>query len=382
MLAADLTVSGSLRIDGQVMSGGTDAVRTINAGGDIFVTGKLVGAGLGGHTAGARARGRRGDRRLGQRRRGGRAAGRGGGPISLSAATVAVTGLVSSSGADGRTEGPAGGGVQIAARELFHLAPTGKRPPAGRRGLGGRQRRPGREPDDRRAGRGPDSPAPSTRAAAWSPRLVPAGAHGGAAGAILIGETTRPAAVEIAVGVLATGGTGRALGGAGGTITLEPKLGGLTIAGTLDVSGGASATQAGPGGSVTAPVEGADQRVDGGDILLAGRIVANGGAISVGGVGNGGEAGQVTLDAHSLLGTLTVAPEGTITVDGGDVARRRGRGGRWPRHPPRAERRHDDRGEAVGQGRRRRRATPARAASAVSSTSSATTTTTATAAIC
>src|SRR4029079_9134248 len=91
------------------------------------------------------------------------------------------------------------------------------------------------------------------------------------------------------------------------------------VSDTVDVSGGASAAQAGIGGIVNAPVGmGAGTNgIDGGDILLTGRIVGNGGAISAGGVGNGGEAGQVTLDAHSLLGTLTVAPEGTITVDGG-----------------------------------------------------------------
>jgi hypothetical protein len=318
MLGADLTVSGSILIDGQVNSGGTDAVRTINASGDIFITGKLVGAALGGQRQGLALVAGGAIVVSGSVEAGGVQPGEAGGAISFSAATVAITGVVSSSGADGRTEGPAAGGAQIAARELFYLAPSARlRLRGGAAWAGGSGGPAGTLIID-----GPGAVQIAGTVDARGGMVAasgPSGAHGGAAGAILIGETTRPASVEIAGAVLASGGTGRALGGGGGTINLEPKLGALTIGGTLDVSGGASEAQAGVGGSVSAPVgTGAGTNgINGGDILLTGRIIGNGGAISAGGVGNGGEAGRVTLDAHSLLGTLTVAAEGTITVDGG-----------------------------------------------------------------
>jgi len=125
--------------------------------------------------------------------------------------------------------------------------------------------------------------------------------------------------VNVAVPLSSRGGAGGVVGGGGGSVTLEPQMGNLVIAGSVDVGGGSATAQPGNGGSFVGLVgAGAgDRAIDGGDIQLVGEIVGNGGAVVAGGAGNGGVAGTVTLEPVSLLGTLTVAASATVRLDGG-----------------------------------------------------------------
>jgi hypothetical protein len=109
------------------------------------------------------------------------------------------------------------------------------------------------------------------------------------------------------------------MGGAGGGITLEPQMGNLDIAGSVDFGGGDASAQPGSGGTFVGHVGAAagDSPIDGGDFSLTGRLSGNGGAIIPGGSGDGGGAGMVTIEPVSILGALTVAPGGVVSLDGG-----------------------------------------------------------------
>jgi hypothetical protein len=145
------------------------------------------------------------------------------------------------------------------------------------------------------------------------------GALAGGPGGIHVGEKTPPSLLNVAVPLSARGGIGGVTGGSGGSVTLEPQMGDLIIAGSIDVGGGAATAQPGNGGTFLG-LAGAgvgDRAVDGGDIQLVGEIAGNGGAVVAGGTGNGGVAGAVTIEPVSLLGTLVVASSGSVTLDGG-----------------------------------------------------------------
>jgi hypothetical protein len=128
-----------------------------------------------------------------------------------------------------------------------------------------------------------------------------------------------PSLVNVSVPLSARGGMGGVVGGVGGAVTLEPQVGKLVIAGSVDLGGGAAAAQPGAGGTFLG-LAGAgvgDDVVNGGDIQLVGQIAANGGGITAGGSGNGGVAGTITMQPLSLWGALVVYPSGVVTLDGG-----------------------------------------------------------------
>ncbi len=278
-------MTGTLR--GAMLPGARQGL-SLAAGGNVYITGVIDAAGA--------------------------AAGQTGGAVSLAGRQVLVTGAVTSAGADATPDGTAGAAIVVSAQDLFYLGGTlrlrggaaygsGNGGPAGTLAIDGKGAVQIAGVVDARGG--------------FVPTGGTAGARAGAAGALRIGETTRPAAVEIAAVLTATGGNGPMQGGAGGTITLEPRKGNLAISSSIDAGGGLSAAQPGAGGTVIAVVgEGVgSSQVDGGDIDMPGTISANGGGIVAGGNGDGAEAGVVTLEARSYLGALTVA--GSIAVDGG-----------------------------------------------------------------
>ena len=144
--------------------------------------------------------------------------------------------------------------------------------------------------------------------------------NAGAAGAIRIGETTRPSMVNVSVPLSARGGMGGTVGGKGGAITIEPQNGNLVVAGRIDFSGGDGSAQPGAGGTFVAQTGAGvpnDAKLNGGDIMLTGELLGNGGAIAAGGSGNGGDGGLVNIQPLSVLGGLVVDRAALIFLDGG-----------------------------------------------------------------
>jgi hypothetical protein len=148
---------------------------------------------------------------------------------------------------------------------------------------------------------------------------VAGNAIAGPPGAIQVGETTPPSLVNVSVPLSARGGAGGVSGGNGGSLMFEPLMGNLVIAGSVDFSGGAASAQPGNGGTFVgqAGAGAGDHPVDGGDIMITGRLSGNGGSVIAGGSGNGGVAGTVTIEPVSILGALIVDSAATVTLDGG-----------------------------------------------------------------
>jgi hypothetical protein len=313
-LGADVTASGSIQIGGQQTVTGSDLVRQItSSGGDIFVSGELHAGDTGIAGRGLTLRAPNGTIYVsGTIDCDGVAAGESGGALILAAGRVVVMGSLSAAGADGPSGGN-GAAVTITGTDLVYLGG-----PVQLRGGGGMT-----------SGGAGGTLAVDTSGALQAVALVDArggaatgdNAMAGAAGAIHIGEQTAPATVDVSVPMSARGGGGGVTGGPGGSIVLEPKMGNLIMAGTIDFTGGAGG-QPGGGGTLTATVgEGVGtSQADGGDIDLAGKITGDGGAATSGGNGNGADAGTLTLTAASYLGTLTVDMNGSVSLTGGASA--------------------------------------------------------------
>jgi hypothetical protein len=311
-LGADVTAVGAIRIDGHVVAGGAGATRQItSSAGDIFVSGDLRGGDDGGVARALRLEAPNGAVYVtGTIDTAGTAAGQGGGAIVLVARRVVVTGALSANGKDGPMGGGAGA-VTVTATDLVFLGgPVQARGGAGTiaGGSGGQL-------------------VVNTAGAVQAAHLVDArggagiggGAIAGPSGGIRIGEQTAPLLVNVCVPVFARGGLGGVVGGKGGTVTLEPQAGNLVIAGSVDLGGGTGTAQPGEGGTLLG-VAGAglgDRAGGGGDILLVGRIAANGGGITPGGSGNGAVAGVVTIESLSPPGALTVDRAAAVTLNGG-----------------------------------------------------------------
>lgn len=311
-LGADVTVAGSVRLDGPLTAGGSAAVRQITStGGDIFVSGTLRGGEVGGAARGLSLNAPQGTVYVaGTIDTAGRSGGQTGGTIVITGQRVVVLGSLSSNGADGDLGGW-GGPITIAATDLVFVGG----PVSLRGGVG-----------TTTAGSG----GPLTIDASGAVQAVAiVDARGGAAiggsatagvgGAIKIGELAAPSLVNLSVPLSARGGMGGVAGGKGGAVTLEPQMGNLVIAGSVDLGGGAAAAQPGDGGTFLG-LAGAgvgDDPVDGGDIQLVGKIAANGGGITAGGAGNGAVAGMVTIEPVSLRGALVVDVTGAVMLDGG-----------------------------------------------------------------
>jgi len=311
-LTADAEVAGSVRIEGKQTAGGGDAIRQItSSGGDIFVSGALQAGDAGGAARGLTLRAPNGTIYVsGSIDCGGVGAGQNAGPMILAAQRVVVTGSLSAAGADGPTGGN-GATITITAGDIVYLGG-----PVKVRGGAGTN-----------AGGAGGALVIDTTGALQGVALVDArggtaggdGAAAGPAGAIRVGEQMPPASVDVSVPLSTRGGAGGSGGGPGGSVVLEPKMGNLIIAGTIDFTGGAANAQPGSGGTLTGTAgEGAGaSNVDGGDIQLTGKITGDGGAISSGGNGNGAAAGKLTLTAASVLGALTVEADGLVSLTGG-----------------------------------------------------------------
>jgi hypothetical protein len=348
-LAADVSVGGSVRLVGKLMSGGSDAVRTITSGGDIFVEGTLRSADLGGARQGLTLTASGTVYVAGAIDSSGAASsGQSGGALTITASRVVVTGKLLSSGGSGSAAGGPAGAITIQVTESMISTGTiesfgGVAEDAGPATGGAAADLAIKAGGDVmlagairiRGGAATSSGgAGATGGAAATLRIDADGAvtlggtvdargglaiamsgaaAGGAAGGVLVGDKARPTQLSILVPVTATGGDGDMAGGAGGKITPEPGTGNLSVATVIDVSGGSSLSAPGAGGLVT----GGPQAEGTGGVFVTGAINASGGSIRKGGVGNGGDAGRVDFEIIPTLGPVTIAASGKITVDGG-----------------------------------------------------------------
>ena len=159
--------------------------------------------------------------------------------------------------------------------------------------------------------------------------------------------------------VVATGGAGDAVGGAGGTVTLEPDTGTINVNGTraIDVSGGDSLAAPGAGGLVTGSPRGDPGS---GGLHVTGEVIANGGSIVQGGTGNGADGGRVDFELKPTDGAVMVDQSAKINADGGKAGGGGVAGGGGHVWMFTHGRRSHDRGRDLGARRRRgRRGRPA-----------------------
>jgi hypothetical protein len=319
-LGADVSAPGTAVISGDVTTSGGDATRVISANGDLFVTGTLRAADLGGARQALDLKATGTLYVTGTVDASGAAGGgQAGGAIHLTANQIVVNGKLLSSGGDGTTSGGAAGAIAIASMGDVNLSGTIRL----------------------RGGAASDTSAGAAQGGAAATLTIDAkgavdvGATldarggvatskvggtiaGGAAGAVKIGEQTAPASIMVRVPVIAKGGAGDAGGGAGGSFTPEPDTGGVTINGAaaVDVSGGDSANAPGAGGLVTG---GARTEASAGGLHIGGEIAANGGSVTKGGAGNGADGGRVDFELVATDGVVMVDASGKITVNGGDA---------------------------------------------------------------
>jgi hypothetical protein len=350
-LGGDVSVPGAAAIAGDVTTGGADATRTIRSGGDLFVTGTLRAADLGGGRQGLTLEAGGTLYVGGTIDASGASGGQAGGAIHLSASRVVITGRLLSSGGDGGDVGGVAGAITIACSQGIAFAGSiearggnGNGAGAVTGGGGGALTltaggdvslagtvliRGGAATNA--AGGGAQGGAGAvltidadaavelggTIDARGGPASGAGGAVvGGAAGAVRIGEQAAPATIVIRVGVNASGGAGDAAGGAGGTVTAEPDTGNIVVNGprAIDVSGGDSLAVPGVGGLVSGSPRGDPGS---GGFHVAGEVFANGGSIMPGGSGNGAEGGHVTIELVPTDGSVTIDASGKITADGG-----------------------------------------------------------------
>jgi hypothetical protein len=319
-LAADVNASGTAVISGNVTAGGSDGTRTISVNGDLYVTGTLRSADLGGSRQGLDLKATGTIYVTGTVDASGAAGGgQAGGAINLSANQIVVTGKLLSSGGDGTTAGGAAGAITIASMGDVALAGTIRL----------------------RGGAASDTSAGAAQGGAAAPLTVDAkgavdigatidargGAAsskvtgtvaGGAAGAVRIGEHAEPTSIIVRVPVVAKGGSGDTAGGPGGSFTAEPDTGSINVngAGAIDVSGGDAANAPGAGGLITGS---ARKDPGAGGLHIAGEITANGGSVTKGGAGNGADGGHVDFELIPTDGAVLVDASAKITVNGGSA---------------------------------------------------------------
>jgi hypothetical protein len=350
-LGADVSTPGSVNIAGVVQTGGTDGVRHINAGGDIFVAGTLRTADLGGSRQGLSLAAPNGTVFINGvvDTSGSSGAGQAGGALTITARQVIVTGKILTLGGDGATAGDAGaiavtatGGVSCSGLvDASGGNARGGSAVSGARGgalqvtaggdvaLGGTVRVRGGAAaetagaDARGGDAGPlaiDGDGAVTLSGTIDARggfataATSGGAvAGGAAGSLKIGEATPPTAIAVLVPLLTNGGAGAASGGAGGPVVLEAHGGDLRLGGDLDTTGGSGASP-GAGGDITATPgpEDAAANVD-----IAGKIVASGGAVPSGASGNGAAGGTIKIVFLAHDGSMVLEPGSQVHTDGG-----------------------------------------------------------------
>ncbi|HET6282033.1 MAG TPA: hypothetical protein VFH73_13745 [Polyangia bacterium] len=351
---ADVSAPGNVRIEGGVF-GGTDAVRSITAAGNIYVMGTVRSADLGGARQGIKLNAPAGDVFIvGDLDTSGPDGdtGANGGSIEISARAVVVTGKLHSGGGGGAVAGGAAGAVTITVNSTVVATGTidasggdaaGAGATSGGAGadvkiqaggdvsLGGSVRVRG----GAATGRGSDARGGAAarlridadgiarilgsidaRGGIATAAMAGGVVSGGVAGAVTVGESAPPTEVAVRGPVLLTGGPGQAAGGKGGAAKLDPVDGTITIAGprAIDASGGDSRAAPGAGGTI----DGSPQRDPGmAGVHVTGDILANGGSIEKGGSGNGADAGTVTFDMIPTLGSVTIDDGAHVRLDGG-----------------------------------------------------------------
>jgi hypothetical protein len=356
-LANDAAVSGDAAIDGNVATGGTDAIRKISVSGDLYLTGTLRTADLGSARQGIDLA-VSGTLYLAGTLDASGAAGSGqaGGAIHLAAARIIVTGRLSSAGGEGPGNGGAAGAVALTATQ--GIVVTGTVDASGGNASGADSVTGGPAGNltlqanaaigvagtvHLRGGAGSTTGALSAQGGAAATLTINADGAvtlggvidarggpattaasggtngtvaGGAAGAVRVGEMAPPPAIAILVPVVAGGGDGIASAGAGGNVTPEPGTGSVNVAGpmAIDLRGGRSMSAPGAGGLLNG-----GPRTDpgSGGVHISGEIDASGGAIMMGGSGNGADGGRVDMQLTPTDGAVMVDMTGKVTVEGG-----------------------------------------------------------------
>jgi hypothetical protein len=352
-LSADVSAPAAFVISGVVQSGNTDPVRHITAGGDIFISGTLRAADLGTSRQGFDIEAPGHSVYISGTVDCTGATGQAGGPVTIVADQVIVTGKVSTAGGASVQPGAAGP-VTIKTTSTVWLA--GTLDTSGGDATGGDNVTGARAGDvviaaggdiavagtvRTRGGAGASSAGNAQGGAAgaldidcsgtltWQGALDGRGGlgtantgggtvSGGTAGTLAVGATTAPKAINVLVPVTITGGPGTAVGGDGGSAELDAKGGDLVIAGTLDVSGGDSAGNPGKGGTVLGYPGPSSPTAN---LHISGHILANGGSVpansSNGVAANGGPGGLIKLVQQSIAGNSTTDATADIGADGG-----------------------------------------------------------------
>ena len=275
-LDADATLTGPAVVDGDIAVRGDGARRLTVMGGDLFVSGNVR------EEAGAA------DRSLSFEAPNGtiyvtgtidasatNAAGQNGGAVTLTAARIVVTGTVSTEGGMG---GGRAGDIRVSADGDVMLVGTVQ-------GRGG------------------------------AASVSSGDAQGGAAATLAIdagGNVQLAGIVDLRGGVAHAGTAGGVVaGGAGGSVTIGTARPPASVTFALDVSidGGDGAAIAGAGGNLTL--------VAGGDFTVAGTVRSRGGSIADGGMGDGGLAGNFTMDINTTAGSQIYRPGSVVMLDGG-----------------------------------------------------------------
>lgn len=357
-LPADLTAAGAARV-GDVTVTGTEGVRTLSATtGDLFITGTLRSADLGGSRQGLALTAPAGTVYVSGTvdTSGADGAGQLGGAISISALRVVITGRLHSAGGDSELTGGAGGTITINAAQTVTIAGGLDSAGGNARGAGavvggkagdvslqaggdlvltgnsrlrgGSAERLGSEAQGGAAAslliradgavhlggvldaRGGLATAASAGAATK--------AAGGAAGALKVGELGGrvPSTITIVSAINASGGAGQVGGGKGGSFRAEPATGNLTVRGAraIDVSGASAGTTPGAGGTVFVS---AREESSSGGVDLQGEIFADGGGVSAMGTGAGGAAGRIDMVLVPIRGTIQLGSTGKLSAVGG-----------------------------------------------------------------
>ncbi|MES1204963.1 MAG: hypothetical protein ABUS79_03415 [Pseudomonadota bacterium] len=352
-LAADVSVGGDASI-ASATAGGTDATRTISAGGDLYVTGTLRAADLGSARQALTLKATNTIYVSGTIDASGAAgSGQAGGAVNLSAKTVIITGKVLTAGGDGSASagaaGPiviqtssggtfitgtidaSGGNVNAGGTLIAGPGATFKIQSGGDVGISGTVLLRGGGAAN--SGAGPaqggdagslviDSNGAVTLGGVIDGRGGLAKATGaggpvtaGKAGEVHIGETAPPKSIAIRVPVVATGGDADAAAGTGGNLKPEPGTGSFVVAGAheLDLSGGSSMTAPGAGGLLN----GGPRSEGMGGVHVSGDITANGGSIMAGGSGDGADGGRIDMELIPTLGSVTIDQTANLVANGG-----------------------------------------------------------------
>jgi hypothetical protein len=353
-LNGDVNAAGAVTVSGSVSAGGSDGVRQITSGADIFVDGTLRTADLGASRQGLTLNAPAGTVYVTGTidTSGAPGAGQAGGALTIVAHRLVVTGKLLTTGGDGDTAGAAGA-INVTVADSAYL--SGAIDASGGRATGAGTTDGGHGGNftiqaggdvllagaaavrgggavsagtaDATGGDAGTITIDSKGTVAFTGTVDGRGggvtasggggtgsANGGAAAVLRVGETTRPQSVGLSVPLLLDGGGGPAVGGDGGAAVLESHGGDLHISGMVDVSGGSSAVKPGAGGSINGN-PGPENTAAGVDV--GGQLVSNGGSVTMGGSGDGAPGGVIKLLTLATEGLMTIEPAGQIETDGG-----------------------------------------------------------------